>query len=284
MSRETFGRKPRREEIIVATLSRPLAVVTGASSGIGFELARQFAEHGFDLVIAADGPGIAAAAETLRGLGARVEPVRADLASDEGCLQLEQAVDGFGRPVEAIALNAGVGVHGDFARETNLEDEINMIRLNVISTVRLAKWASRGMVARGKGRILVVSSVAGIMPTPRQTVYGATKAFDLSFAAGLQYELKDTGVTVTAVLPGPTDTEFFARANMEDTEVAAEKSKQNSPAEVARQAYDALMAGKERVAAGNLSVKLQGALSRFMPESFKAAQHDKMAEPGSAKH
>jgi short-subunit dehydrogenase len=266
----------------MATLSRPLAVVTGASSGIGFELARQFAEHGFDLVIAAEEPAIAQAAETLRGFGARVEAVQADLATPEGCLQLEQAADAVGKPLEVIALNAGVGVAGDFARETNLDDEINLIRLNVLSTVRLAKWASRGMVARGKGRICITSSVAGIMPTPQQTVYGASKAFDLSFAAGLQYELKDTGVTVTAVLPGPTDTEFFRRAGMEDTKFGAEKAKDNPPAEVARQAYEALMAGKDRVAAGNFSVKMQGMLSRFMPESVKAAMHEKMAEHGSA--
>jgi short-subunit dehydrogenase len=255
-------------------------VVTGASTGIGFELARQFAQHGFDLVVAADSDRISGAAEELRALGARVEAVRADLATAEGCQQLEQAADSIGKPLDAIALNAGIGVAGDFARETELEDELNVIRLNVMSTVRLAKWASRGMVARGRGRILITASIAGIMPTPRQTVYGATKAFDLSFAAGLQYELKDSGVTVTAVLPGPTDTDYFRRAGMEDTKVAAEKAKENDPADVARQAFDALMAGEPRVAAGNFSVKVQGALSRFMPESFKAAQHQKMVEPG----
>lgn len=266
----------------MATLSKPLAVVTGASTGIGFELARQFVQHGFDLVIAAEEPQIAKAAQTLSALGANVEPVQADLASAAGCEQLQSTVEAMGRPLEAIALNAGIGVSGDFSRETDLTEELNMIHLNVISTVRLAKWAAQQMVARGKGRILITSSVAGIMPTPLQLVYGATKAFDLSFAAGLHHELKDSGVTVTAILPGPTDTEFFRRANMQDTKVGAEEAKKNSPADVAKQGFEAMMKGEERVAAGNLSVKLQGALSRFMPESFKAEQHRKMAEHGSA--
>jgi short-subunit dehydrogenase len=267
----------------LATLSKPLAVVTGASTGIGFELARQFAQNGFDLIVAADEPQIMNAAETLRGLGTIVEPVQADLATAAGCKQLQAAVEAFGKPLEAIALNAGIGVSGDFSRETKLDDELRMIQLNVVSTVRLAKWAAQQMVARGRGRILITSSVAGIMPTPLQLVYGATKAFDLSFAAGLHHELKDTGVTVTAVLPGPTDTEFFRRAGMEDTKVGAEEAKKNSPAEVAKQGFEAMMKGEERVAAGNLSVKLQGALSRFLPESFKAEQHRKMAKHGSAK-
>ena len=153
-----------------------------------------------------------------------------------------------------------------------------MVRLNVLSTVRLAKWAARQMVQRGRGRILVTASIAGIMPTPLEAVYGATKAFDLSFAASLHAELKDTGVTVTALLPGPTDTEFFARAEIEDTKLA-KQAKDNDPADVAREGFEALMAGKERVVAGNFSVKAQGVLARFMPESVKAGMHKKMAQP-----
>jgi short-subunit dehydrogenase len=255
--------------------------VTGASSGIGRELARQFAQHGFDLVIAAEEPEIESAATELRAHGGRVEAVRADLATAEGCGELEAAVAATGTPIEAIALNAGVGTAGDFARETDLAAELNIVNLNILSTVRLAKWALADMVARHRGRVLITASIAGIMPTPLQAVYGASKAFVLSLSASLHAELKDSGVTVTAVLPGPTDTEFFDRADMEDTKVA-EKAKKNDPAEVARQAFEAMMAGKERIAAGNFSVKMQGSLARFMPESVKAEMHRKISEHGSA--
>ena len=260
--------------------SRPLAVVTGASSGIGFELARQFAENGFDLVVAAAHDDIARAADALRAMGARVEAVRVDLATKEGCDELARRASAVGKPLDAIALNAGVGVGGDFARETDLEAEMNIIDLNCKSTVRLAKWAAREMVPRGRGRILITASIAGIMPTPLEAVYGASKAFDLAFAAALHAELKDAGITVTALLPGPTDTEFFHRAGMDDTKVA-EKAKENDPADVARMGFRALMAGHERVVAGNFSVKMQGYLARFMPESVKGAMHKSMSEHGS---
>jgi short-subunit dehydrogenase len=267
----------------MATLARPLAVVTGASSGIGFALARQFAQHGFDLVICAEQARIDGAAEELRAFGGRVHPVQADLATAAGCAALIGAVDELGRPLEAIALNAGVGVGGQFADETSLDEELNIVELNCAGTVRLAKWAAKKMVAQGRGRILVTASIAGIMPTPLEAVYGASKAFTLSFASSLHHELADRGVVVTAMLPGPTDTEFFARAHMQDTKVAAEKAKENDPADVARMGYEALMAGKERVVAGNFSVKMQGILARFMPEGVKAGMHKKLSEHGSAK-
>lgn len=267
----------------MATLAseRPLAVVTGASSGIGYELANQFAANGYDLLICAEEPGIQEAAASLRTGGTNVHAVQIDLASYEGVERLYDEIKTRGVPVDAIAINAGVGVGGDFARETDLKDELAMINLNVVSTVHLAKRIARDMVARGKGRILITASVAGTMPTPLSAVYGATKAFDLSFAASLRHELKDTGVTVTALLPGPTDTEFFERAGIEDTKLA-EEALQNSPADVAKQGFDALIAGKDRVfAATALNTKLQGMAARFMPESAKAEMHKKKTEPGS---
>jgi uncharacterized protein len=257
-----------------------LAVVTGASKGIGFALARQFAEHGFDLVIAAASEELERAAETLRQLGARVETVRANLATADGCGELERIVDSFGKELDAVALNAGVGVGGRFA-ETDLGRELEMLNLNCAATVMLAKWAVQRMVPLRKGRILITSSIAGVMPSPFEAVYGATKAFDLSFAASLQHELKDSGVSVTALLPGPTETDFFHRAGLDGTKVE-EMSHQNDPAEVAKQAFDALMAGEERVAAGNFSVKAQAWLARFTPESVKAAMHARLSEPGGA--
>lgn len=264
----------------MGTLQRPLAVVTGASSGIGFELARQFAEHGFDLVVAADSDEIERAAARLREGGVRVEAVRADLSTAAGCAELERAVDGFGKELDAIALNAGIGVGGHFT-ETPLERELAIVNLNCASTVMLAKWAALKMVARKKGRILITSSIAGVMPSPFEAVYGASKAFDLSFASSLHHELEDHGVSVTAVLPGPTETEFFHRAGMDGTK-AEEKSHENDPADVARQAFDAMMAGKERIAAGSFSVKAQAWLARFTPEGVKAAMHKSLSEPGGA--
>jgi len=262
----------------LGTLSRPLGVVTGASSGIGLELAHQFAEHGFDLIIASEEPKIQSAAQELRKSGGRVDTLQVDLATAEGCRELERAVVAFGKPLEAIAINAGVGESGDFARESDLRAEENSINLNVLSTVRISKWAARMMVERGRGRILITASIAGIMPTPQQAVYGATKAFDLSFAASLHEELKDSGVTVTALMPGPTDTEFFYKAGLEGTKVA-DAAKKNDPADVARMGFEALMAGKDRVVAGNFSVKMQGALARFMPEGVKAKMHEKEMQP-----
>jgi uncharacterized protein len=264
-----------------STQSRPLAAVTGASSGIGYELARQFAHAGYDLVVCAEDAGIHVAAQTFEDDGARVHAVRADLRRAEGVEEFYEQVRSIGTPLEAIALNAGVGVLGDFTRETDLQDELAMIHLNVVSTVHLAKLAAQDMVNRGRGKILITASVAGTMPTPLMAVYGATKAFDLSFAASLRHELRDTGVSVTALLPGPTDTEFFEREGGADTK-AAEVAEKNDPADVAKQGFDALMAGKDRVyGASSLGTKLQGMTARFVPEGVKASMHQKMAEHGS---
>jgi uncharacterized protein len=260
---------------------RPLAAVTGASSGIGYELALQFVQHGYDLVIGAEDEGIQDAATDLEREGARVRALRVDLRRAEDVEKFYAAITSMGTPLEAIALNAGVGVMGDFARETDLREELDMIRLNVISTVHLAKLVARDMVARGQGKILITASQAGEMPTPQTAVYGATKAFDLSFAASLRHELKDTGVTVTALLPGPTDTEFFVREGAADTK-AAEMAEKNNPTDVARQGFEALMAGKDRIhAATSLGTKLTGMAARFVPESVKAAQHQKMSQHGT---
>ena len=267
----------------MATLAqqRPLAAVTGASSGIGLELARQFAQHGYDLVVCAEDAGIRDAALTLERDGTRVQAVQVDLRRPEGVEQFYETIKAQSAPLEAIALNAGVGVLGDFARETDLREELALIQLNVVSVVHLAKLVSRDMVGRGRGRILITASVAGTMPTPQTAVYGATKAFDLSFAASLRHELRDTGVSVTALIPGPTDTDFFAREGAEDTK-AAEEAEKNDPADVAKQGFEALMAGKDRVyGASSIATKLQGMTSRFTPEGIKAAQHEKMSEHGS---
>ncbi|MEV4482518.1 SDR family NAD(P)-dependent oxidoreductase [Micromonospora coxensis] len=263
------------------TTGRPLAVVTGASSGIGYELAGQFVRHGYDVVIAAEDAGIAQAAENLRRDGtAQVQPVRADLATFDGVEALAEAVDATGRPVDALAVNAGRGAGGGFVGDTDLRDELNIIDVNVTSTVHLTKRLLPGMVERGAGRVLFTSSIAATMPGAYQAVYNASKSFVQSFAEALRTELKDTGVTVTALMPGPTDTKFFARADMEDTRVGA--GPKDDPATVAAQGFAAMMKGEEKVVAGSLKNKVQAAAARFTPDRLKSEQHRTMAEPGSA--
>jgi uncharacterized protein len=259
---------------------RPLAVVTGASSGIGLELARQFADHGFDLVVAAEDAELAGAAEDLRARGAHVDALQVDLATHCGVEELWARIQADGRPLHAAALNAGIGAGGAFAGGTELEQELRVVDLNVRSTVHLAKHVVGAMAERGQGRVLFTSSIAATMPGAFQAVYNASKSFVQSFAVALREELKDRGVTVTALMPGPTDTEFFSRADMLDTKVGA--GKKDDPADVARQGFEALMDGDERVVAASLTTKLQGRGSRLLPDRAKAALHRGMAEPGSA--
>ncbi|WP_088893939.1 SDR family NAD(P)-dependent oxidoreductase [Leptolyngbya ohadii] len=261
-------------------MDRPLAVVTGASNGIGYELAKQFAQHGFDLVVTATGSSLEAAAQDFRQLGASVETIEADLANYDGVESLYAKIKSTGRPVEAIAINAGVGVGGEFARETSLEDELNLINLNVVSTVHLAKRVVKDMVEQGKGRILFSSSIASIMPGPFEAVYAASKAFTHSFAEAIRNELSDTGVTVTSLMPGPTDTNFFHRAGMDDTKAGS--GKKDDPAEVAKQGFEALMQGKDAIVAGSLMNKLQAGAMKLVPDTISSAMHRQLAEPGSA--
>jgi uncharacterized protein len=263
----------------MAESNRKFAVVTGASSGIGRELARVFGENGYDLFVTSGSGKIEAVLPEFESLGVEVTSTRADLSTYEGVEKLWNEVRATSRPVDAICINAGIGVGGDFTRETELEDELKLIQLNVTSVVHLAKRVLKDMVARRSGRVLITSSIAGTMPTPLEAVYGASKAFELSFVESLRTELKDTGVTVTALQPGPTDTNFFHRAGMDDTEVGSEGKYTNDPRDVAQQGYKALMAGKDHIVAASLKTKAEGELGKFVPDSIKAEQHRKMAEP-----
>ncbi|HYH31704.1 MAG TPA: SDR family NAD(P)-dependent oxidoreductase [Pseudonocardia sp.] len=259
--------------------TKPLALVTGASSGIGLELARQFAENGFDLVVNAEDARLDDAAAQLRTTGVDVLAVRADLRTADGVEQLYSAVTATARPLDAAALNAGVGQGGAFL-DTDLADEQEIIDLNISSTVRLAKHVLRDMAARDRGRVLISSSIASTMPGTFQAVYNASKSFLQSFAEALQSELKDSAVTITSLMPGPTETDFFHRADMDDTRVGA--SKKDDPAKVAEQGFEALMKGEARVVAASFSTKAQEAVGKAMPDRVKAEMHRKMAEPGSA--
>lgn len=257
---------------------RPFAVVTGASSGIGLELAKQFAAGGYDVLVTAEDESIHDVPAQLAGT-VSAEVLRADLRSPQAVEQLWQVATAGGRAVDAVALHAGVGVGGRFV-ETDLEAERGMIALNVDSVVQLAKYASRHMVERGAGRMLFTSSLAARVPAPYQAVYGASKAFVQSFAQALRQELEETGVTVTAFLPGPTDTDFFDRADMQDTAMGRTSLK-DDPAKVAKQAYAALQAGRDHVVTGSLATKVQGALANLLPNALTAKGQGKVTEPGS---
>ncbi|KWT72578.1 MULTISPECIES: SDR family NAD(P)-dependent oxidoreductase [unclassified Variovorax] len=256
---------------------RPLAIVTGASSGIGLELAKLAARNGHDLVIGADEPMVQAEA-ALQALGADVTPVQADLATRQGVDDLLAAAGG--RPIEALFANAGHGLGGAFL-EQDFDAVQHVIHTNITGTIYLLQQAARAMVQTGRGRILVTGSIAGFQPGSFQAVYNGTKAFIDSFSLALRNELKDTGVTVSCLMPGVTDTHFFARANMLDTKVGQQDDKAD-PAEVAEIGYEAMMKGEADVIAGWKN-KFQVALSRITPSERVAEQHRKLAEPGTAK-
>lgn len=255
------------------------AVITGASSGIGLELALQFAKNDFDVLITAEDSGIESAANLVREQGRLVHTCQADLRSAAGVETLYAKIRSLHTPVDAIAINAGVGVGGASFDKTDLQKELDMIQLNIMSTVHLTKLILKDMEERGEGKILFTSSVAAIMPGPYESVYAGTKAFIQHFSEALREEVKDKGITVTALLPGPTETNFFARAGMEDTKVGV--SKKDDPAQVAEQGFKALMNGDDMVVAGSFMNKVQSTLAKIVPQSVAAKMHGQMSQPNS---
>ena len=258
---------------------KPLAVVTGASKGIGYELAKQFAENGFDLVVCADHADINEAAQAFRGIGqnTQAQALQADLSTPEGVRKLYGALNG--RPVDALAANAGIGLGKGFL-DQSWEDILKVVDTNILGTIQLIHLVGRDMRERGRGRILITGSIAGLMPGAFQAVYNGSKAFLDSFSQAIRNELKDTGVTVTCLMPGPTDTDFFERAGMMDTKVGQSEKKED-PAKTAKTGFDALMKGEGDVVSG-MKNKLQAAMAAVIPDSVLAEQHRKMAEPGTA--
>lgn len=257
--------------------SRQLAVVTGASTGIGLQLARQCVEHGFDLIIAANEPKIEKAADELRLGGAQVEAVQAELATIAGNETLYRKING--RPVAALLANAGRGLGHGFL-DQDFGDIRYVIDTNITGTLWLIQKVARDMRARGNGRILITGSIAGYVPGAYQAVYNGTKAFLDSFSYAVREELKDTGVTVTCLMPGATETDFFRRADMLDTKVGT--SEKASPLDVAKDGFAAMMAGDGGIVSG-LQNKLQIAAAHVLPSETLARQHSKMTKPGTGR-
>jgi short-subunit dehydrogenase len=252
------------------------AVITGASTGIGFELARCCVKDGYDVLIVADEPEINLAARTLQTAGGTVEALEADLSTIEGVDKLYEKVGG--RPVDALLANAGRGLGKGFL-DQDFDAVRRVIDTNITGTIYLVQKIGRDMRAYGRGKILITGSIAGFMPGSFQAVYNGTKAFIDSFAAALRNEMKDTGVTVTCLMPGATETEFFERADLMDTKIGQEEK---MPAEdVARQGFEAMQKGDDGVITG-FGNKLQVAAAKVLPASVMAEQHRKQAEPGSA--
>jgi uncharacterized protein len=258
---------------------RQFAIVTGASTGIGLELAKCCAREGFDLLIAADEPEIEPAASEIRALGAMVETVQADLSTVDGVDRLYEASKRIGRPVDALLANAGRGLGGAF-----LDQDFNRARLvidtNITGTVYLIHKVGNDMRRRNAGRILITGSIAGFTPGSFQAVYNATKAFLDSFSFALREELRDTEITVTCLMPGATESKFFERAGMMDTAVGT--SKKDDAAGVAKSGFDAMMRGDGDIVTG-LKNKVMAAAANVVPAGVLAKQHRSMAEPGSGK-
>jgi short-subunit dehydrogenase len=254
---------------------RTLAVVTGASSGIGYELALCCAQNGFDLVVAADQPAIHDAAETLRAYDVAVDAVEADLATIAGVDRLYLATRE--RPVDLLFANAGHGLGGafldqDFARAQHVIDT------NITGTTYLIQRIGRDMRDRGHGRILITGSIAGYTPGAYSAVYNGSKAFIDSFSFALRAELKDSGVTVTCLMPGATETDFFNRADMADTGIG--RSQKDSPADVARTGFEAMMRGDGDIVSGWKN-KVISTVANLVPAGVLAEQYGKIAEPAS---
>lgn len=259
--------------------SRQFAIVTGASTGIGLELAKCCAQNNFDLLIAADEPRIEAAAAEIRTLGAAVETIEADLSTIEGVDTLYEAAKRIGRPVDALLANAGIGLGHAFL-DQDFERARRVIDTNITGTVYLIHKVGNDMRRRNAGRILITGSIAGFTPGSFQAVYNGSKAFLDSFSFAIREELKDTHITVTCLMPGATETEFFRRADMMDTKIGT--SEKDDAAMVARIGFDAMMRGDGDVVTG-LKNKLQSAAATVLPAGVLARQHRQQAEPGSAK-
>jgi short-subunit dehydrogenase len=255
--------------------SQGLALITGASTGIGYELAKVCAKNGFELLIVADEPRIHEAAIAIRGLGASVEAIEADLSYPQGVDKVLLALKD--RPVAALLANAATGLGHGFL-DQDIVDVRRIIATNVTETLYLVHAVGTRMREDGKGRILITGSIAGYMPGPFNAVYNASKAFIDSFSWALRNELMGSGVTVTCLMPGATETQFFRRAGLLDTKLG--QARKDDPAEVAALGFEAMMRGDGDIVTGWHN-KVAAAVANITPAAILAEQHRKKAAPGS---
>jgi short-subunit dehydrogenase len=254
------------------------AIITGASTGIGFELASIAAENGYDLLVVADEPLIDGAAQDFKRRGVDVISVEADLSTLQGVDTLLAAANG--RQVDLLCANAGRGLGHGFL-DQDVSDWRRVVDTNITGTLYLLQKVLKAMVARDDGKVLITGSIAGFIPGSFQAVYNGSKAFVDSFADAIRNEIKDSkGVTVTTLMPGPVETKFFDRADMLDTSVGSSNGK-SDPADVARDGWNALMKGEAHIVSGWKN-KVQAAVAHVTPAAILAEQHRKMAKPGSA--
>jgi len=257
--------------------TKHFALITGASSGIGYELAKLFAKDRFNLVIVGrEEARLKRAAVVLEDQGVEVIRITADLFEPNAAFDLYEQIQAKNIQIDVLVNDAGQGVYGKFV-DTDLSKELNIIQLNISALVTLTKLYVREMVARGSGKILNVASIAGKIPGPYQAVYHGTKAFVHSFNEAVRAEIKDTPVTITSFLPGPTDTDFFRKADMLDSK-AVQEGAFADPADVAKDGYEAMIAGKDMVISG-FKNKLQVAMGNVTPDSLLAEQTGKQQEP-----
>jgi short-subunit dehydrogenase len=253
------------------------ALVTGATSGIGLELAKLFVKDGYNLVIVARDQEELDKTATALGNTVEVITIAKDLFDSDNAFKVYDEVKAKGIEIDVLVNNAGHGLYGEFT-DTDLKKELNIIQLNISSLVVLTKLFVQDMVKRGSGKILNTSSVASKSPGPWQSVYHATKAFVQSFTEAIRAEVKDKGVTLTALLPGATDTDFFRKADMESSKIVQDESKLADPADVAKDGYEALMAGQDMVISG-FKNKMEVAMNTLTSDEKNAEKTAKKQEP-----
>ncbi|MCX2481515.1 SDR family oxidoreductase [Pedobacter sp. MC2016-15] len=254
------------------------ALITGATSGIGFELAKLFAVDGYNLVIVSRHQDeLDAKVAKLEKNGIKVIPIAKDLFDPEEAFALFADLQSQHIRIDILVNNAGQGVYGEF-EDTDIDRELDIINLNISSLVVLTKLFVKEMIERNSGKVLNLASVASKLPGPWQAVYHGTKAFVLSFTEAIREELKDTDITVTALMPGVTDTDFFNKADMLDSKAVQDKDAMSDPADVAKDGYEALMAGKDKVISG-MKNKLQVGMSNVLPDSTVAHQTYEQQKP-----
>lgn len=252
-----------------------LALVTGASSGIGFHIAQQLAQRGFDII----GVGVS---ERILDLpkhipGVQVFPLRADLTNRDQVNELWKKVEELDRPLAIAALNAGASLGGAFI-DTDINDELNLLELNVVSQIILAKHITRHLASNRSGRILITTSLSATTPTPYESIYGPTRSFMYSFAQGLREEMREHGVSVTALLPGATATEFHDRAGMQQTKFG-DNSWKNDPELVAKLGVEALFDGRDHVIGGDRQTRWAALRNKLSSEKAKAKRFAKDSKP-----